>query len=210
MDFVEFPKIARLSREVIVTEKIDGTNVQIVVADDGNSIAAVGSRNRFITPEDDNAGFAHWVHTNAAELVKLGPGSHFGEWWGAGIGRKYDLKEKRFSLFNVSRWGGNPLVTCPQCTQISAPADVCSRCKTALPTAPAGRPSCCDVVPELWRGNFDDLRVDEILAKLHREGSVAAPGYMKPEGVVIFHTAGGHLYKKTFDKNDQNKWMAAG
>jgi len=26
MEFTEFPKIARLSREVIVTEKIDGTN----------------------------------------------------------------------------------------------------------------------------------------------------------------------------------------
>jgi hypothetical protein len=27
-EFVEFPKIARLSREMIITEKIDGTNAQ--------------------------------------------------------------------------------------------------------------------------------------------------------------------------------------
>lgn len=30
-DFIEFPKMARLSREVVVTEKIDGTNAQIFI-----------------------------------------------------------------------------------------------------------------------------------------------------------------------------------
>lgn len=29
LEFVEFPKIPRLSRDIIVTEKIDGTNAQI-------------------------------------------------------------------------------------------------------------------------------------------------------------------------------------
>lgn len=29
--FAEFPKIARLSRECVITEKIDGTNAQVVV-----------------------------------------------------------------------------------------------------------------------------------------------------------------------------------
>lgn len=41
-EFVEFPKIARLSREIIVTEKIDGTNGVIYVGDDGEVL--VGSR----------------------------------------------------------------------------------------------------------------------------------------------------------------------
>jgi hypothetical protein len=39
------------------------------------------------------------------DLLTLGPGRHFGEWWGAGIQRRYGLTEKRFSLFNVTRWG---------------------------------------------------------------------------------------------------------
>jgi hypothetical protein len=34
----------------------------------------------------------------------LGHGVHFGEWWGNGIQRGYELKEKRFSLFNTHRW----------------------------------------------------------------------------------------------------------
>jgi len=33
--FQEFPKIPRLNREMIVTEKIDGTNGQIIITDDG-------------------------------------------------------------------------------------------------------------------------------------------------------------------------------
>lgn len=177
-DFVEFPKISRFSREVIVTEKIDGTNAQIVVSDDGKDIRT-GSRNQWITPEKDNAGFARWAQEHKEELLRLGPGQHFGEWWGAGIQRRYDMKEKRFSLFNVSRWGD-----------------------------PATRPSCCHVVPVLWRGNMDDIRTDEILARLAKEGSVAAPGFMNPEGIVIFHVPSGALFKKTLDKNDESKWKA--
>lgn len=175
IDFVPFPKIARYSREVIVTEKIDGTNAQVWISDDGTQIQA-GSRTRWITPQDDNFGFARWVEINREELLRLGPGSHFGEWWGQGIQRGYGLKEKRFSLFNVSRW-----------------SDATSR------------PACCGVVPTLWRGNMDDLPLGYILGKLAAEGSEAAPGFMKPEGVVIFHVAGGHLFKKTLDKDDQPK-----
>lgn len=40
-----------------LTEKIDGTNAQVYIADDGRVVA--GSRTRWISPEDDNFGFAH-------------------------------------------------------------------------------------------------------------------------------------------------------
>ena len=55
-EFIPFPKIARLSRLAIVTEKIDGTNAQVTITEDGDIFA--GSRSRWITPEDDNYGFA--------------------------------------------------------------------------------------------------------------------------------------------------------
>lgn len=103
IEFVPFPKIARLTREMFVTEKIDGTNAQVIIGEDGSVCAA--SRTRIITPSDDNYGFARWVQDNAEMLRELGPGRHFGEWWGAGIQRGYGLTEKRFSLFNVGRWG---------------------------------------------------------------------------------------------------------
>lgn len=171
-EFREFPKIARLSREIIVTEKIDGTNAQVYVGEDGLVLA--GSRSRWITPEDDNFGFARWVAEHQEELQQLGPGSHFGEWWGAGIQRRYDIGEKRFSLFNVSRWKDD-------------------------------RPACCHVVPVLYQGIFDMAAVMDELDRLHSHGSVAAPGFMRPEGIVIFHVAGGYLFKKTLEKDEAPK-----
>src|SRR4051812_35790932 len=102
MEFRSFTKIPRLSREIVVTEKIDGING--IIAIDENGEFAVGSRSRFITSENDNAGFAKWAYANKDELLKLGVGFHYGEWWGQGIQRGYDVKEKRFSLFNVLRW----------------------------------------------------------------------------------------------------------
>jgi len=98
-EFKEFPKMARMSRDVIISEKIDGTNAQILITPDGDLFT--GSRTRWITPADDNHGFARWAEGNRDELLKLGPGRHFGEWWGQGIQRGYGLKEKRLSLFNV-------------------------------------------------------------------------------------------------------------
>lgn len=174
--FTEFIKIARLSRDMVVTEKLDGTNASVYVADDGLVLA--GSRNRWLTIEADNFGFARWVKEHEEELRLLGPGQHFGEWWGAGIQRRYGLSEKRFSLFNVGRWGDE---------------------------GKDKRPSCCHVVPVLLRWTFDTTMVDSVLRTMAEQGSIAAPGFMQPEGVVVFHAASGQLFKKTLDKHDGHK-----
>jgi RNA ligase len=173
-DFVEFNKIARLSRNCVVTEKIDGTNASIVITDEGEFLT--GSRTRWITPEDDNYGFARWAQANKEELMKLGPGSHYGEWWGQGIQRNYGLKEKRFSLFNTARWSDD-----------------------------AVRPACCHVVPVLYSGIFDTRQVVNALENLKTYGSLAAMGFMKPEGVVIYHESARIYFKKTIEKDDVPK-----
>ena len=76
-EFTAFPKMPRLSRDIIITEKLDGTNAQVFVGEDGTVLA--GSRTRWITPQDDNYGFARWVEDHRDELLTLGPGHHFGE-----------------------------------------------------------------------------------------------------------------------------------
>lgn len=173
MEFVPFPKIARLSRECVVTEKLDGTNASIHLDEEGN--VRVGSRNRWIEPGDDNFGFARWVHDNLEELRQLGPGSHYGEWWGKGIQRGYGLEEKRFSLFNAGRW------------------------------TEENKPGICSIVPVLYQGMFDTTAIDNALFDLAENGSRAAPGFMQPEGVIVFHTHSRTLFKKTLDKNDAHK-----
>jgi len=107
--------------------------------------------------------------------VGLGFGQHFGEWWGAGIQRTYGLSEKRFSLFNATRWTD----------------DV--------------RPACCHVVPVLYTGMTDTAKIDAVLQSLGVVGSAAAPSFMRPEGIVIYHPASKQLFKKTLDKNDGHK-----
>jgi len=100
--FIAWPKIPRYENDnVIITEKIDGTNACIAIHNDGTY--HVQSRNNIITPEKDNAGFAQWVKDNWEQLQLLGPGYHYGEWWGGKIQRGYGV-EKRFSLFNSGRW----------------------------------------------------------------------------------------------------------
>lgn len=44
-----------------------------------------------------------------------------------------------------------------------------------------------------------------ILDKLRTEGSVAVPGFMNPEGVVIYHHAGGQYYKVLLDGDELPK-----
>jgi hypothetical protein len=178
VEFEAFAKIPRLRRGCVITEKIDGTNAQLYFPEDGGPML-VGSRNRWITPDADNFGFARWAFEHEAELRLLGPGRHFGEWWGAGIQRRYDMADKQFSLFNVGRWRAPDAVL----------------------------PACVSLVPTLYEGPWSDGAVQFALDSLRKSGSVAAPGFMNPEGIVVFHVASRNLYKVTLE-GDQHKEAA--
>jgi hypothetical protein len=196
--FEKFSKIPRLNKEVVITEKLDGTNAQINIvhvhqADQGTVDAAAahpttlgfwgngsdiqvmmaGSRNRYLTLDDDNFGFAHWVEENAVELFKFGPGRHFGEWWGQGIQRTYGLEEKRFSMFNP-RWADQG-------------------------------PDCVSTVPVLLTSGDISSAAAYGMSKLATEGSHAAPGFMNPEGIIVYHSGSRQLFKQTFEY-DEGKW----
>lgn len=177
-EFESFGKIPRLSREIVVTEKIDGTNAQIFIGESGEFLT--GSRNRWITPENDNYGFARWAIENKAELMKLGPGRHFGEWYGQKIQHGYGglVSGKRFALFNTSRWNAET------------------------------KPECCDVVPVLYLGLFDTDKINACIEHLSRYGSVMVPGFMRPEGVIIYHAAGNCYFKKTVLKDEAPKGLS--
>lgn len=181
MEFEGFPKIGRLKRGITISEKIDGSNAAICIDEDGQM--QVQSRTRFITPGKltDNYGFAGWAYEHKDELVeKLGPGRHFGEWWGQGINRGYGLTEKRFSLFNTHRWRDGR----------------------------APRPACCHVVPVLYEGLFTDQAIEQVLFVLREHGSSAAGGFMKPEGIVVYHAAAKTQFKVTLEKDEMSKGEA--
>lgn len=201
--FESFGKVPRLFRDVVITEKIDGTNAAIGIVPfysqdaptpsfvktvygnptgmgirEAEYVIYAQSRKRIITPTEDNAGFAKWVYDNADTLVTdLGPGLHFGEWWGSGIQRGYGLPkgEKRFSLFNTGRWAE---------AEFTTPNLGC--------------------VPVLYEGPFSSGRVKYVLYRLKRDGSSAVE-FDRPEGVVVYHSAGRMLFKATIENDEKPK-----
>jgi hypothetical protein len=194
-DFTPWPKIARQRKAgVIVTEKIDGTNAAInvrciypytgldgdcctVIRDgaEGERVhfeLTVQSRKRWLAPGKltDNFGFAGWVEENKETLVDdLGPGLHFGEWWGAGIQRRYDQEEKHFALFDTRR--ADQTFTTPNVR----------------------------TVPVLYQGAWSTPHLDGVKDDLKLYGSAIAPGFKDPEGIVIFCPAVGARLKWTTD-----------
>lgn len=191
-EFIAYKKIPRLSRDCVITEKIDGTNAQIYirhicvhgydVGEAGHEACEqhrfefhVGSRNRWLSAEQDNYRFFKWAMEHQHELLQLGPGRHFGEWWGGGIQRGYGLKgdDKRFSLFHVH--------------------------------GIVHKPDCVGVVPTLYEGPFYESAIMTCIDKLEAFGSAAAPGFMDPEGIVIYHVHGKQLFKKTIKGDEKPK-----
>lgn len=204
VEFQPWPKIARINKPVVFTEKIDGTNAAIgvrqvplgdvrpfetVVVDprfERPLALRAQSRKRLITPTADNFGFARWAFERAEILApSLGEGLHYGEWWGKGIQRGYGMDTRVFSLFDTSRWSGDSLPD-----ELHAQG--------------------VDVVPVLW--NEDGALLSD---GLHLAlgallgGSVAAAQYGRDgepaEGVCIYHTASGAMHKYLMEDPDTPK-----
>ena len=257
--FVEWPKIARLNRDIVITEKIDGTNAAIGIVPiqgvDGSDVFKVyaQSRTRIITVGNDNFGFAQWVETHREALIKaLGPGLHIGEWWGVGIGRHYNLSERRFSLFNTARWSRPEGQAALEVARAEGAAIYVVPTLYVGPwtgifgykdgdtgewlTAPqnwdvfdaeaAKHKAMRDEIYRRVREVGDQVEGDEIIEQLDaalrfnprprfapnfimewlkRVGSQAAPGFMNPEGIVVFHRVSGTILKATAEHDEKHK-----
>jgi hypothetical protein len=97
--------------------------------------------------------------TSDSLLSDLGPGRHFGEWHGSGIQRNYGLDHKRFALFNTHRF---------------------AEAAEFFLTPRLG------VVPLLFVGGLSEQVIRDVHNSLMGFGSEAAPGFMQPEGVVVY------------------------
>lgn len=185
-EFKSFHDIIKLSSKVTITEKIHGTNAQVLITEECagpegdvcETFVRAGSRTRWLTPEHDNFGFALWVEAHRIDLIQLlGLGRHYGEWWGSGINSGYGLKagERKFSLFHQG-FLDKPL--------------------------PAG----VSTVPILYSGPWHTLAVEEAMERLRCHGSLAAPGFTNPEGVVVRFEHNGAMFKHVFDA-EESAWQ---
>lgn len=156
MEFEKFLKIEQYGKlRVSITQKIHGSNAQILIQENGDILA--GSRGRWLNLDHDNYGFCRFVDSYKNEIVeKLGPGRHFGEWAGPGINSGEGLTEKTFVLFDWWKF----------------PED-------------RSLPPQCRVVPLLYNGKMSTDEIDCTFNDLRESGSRLVPGFMRPEGIVI-------------------------
>jgi len=158
-DFKSFPSVQHLDKlEMRITQKIHGSNAQIRIDSNGDTelIIKAGSRNRWLTLDDDNYGFFKFVHDHFVDFTKLGEGTHYGEWAGPGINSGEGLTEKTLFLFS------HP----DRYRDIQLPPRV-------------------TFVPELYVGPFDLMAIESVMSDLKRLGSRAVSGFKNPEGIVI-------------------------
>lgn len=157
IEFQRFKSIERWDPEACkleIYEKIDGTNAQILITEEGE--VRFGSRSQFINPLGDNFGFAKHFWERKEELIKvLGPGFHYGEWFGRAIQRTYHMGKRKLALF----YRINPELG-------ELPDDIC-------------------VVPKLYSGPFNEKVIQDQAKELKEAGSVLVPGFMRPEGLVL-------------------------
>lgn len=197
-EFKPWPKIARLNRDIVITEKIDGTNAAVCIVevppenDGGTGYYQVSaqSRTQVIFPENDNFGFANWVKQHEQTLIEtLGVGIHFGEWMGVGIQRGYGLSERRFYLFNTHKWAEEPALA-------SARTKGCAiYCVPVLYEGPwsSRQEMFCGMSSQL-----EDVFHPQIwLNVLRAQGSYAILKWKPAEGIVVLHKASGQMFKAT-------------
>lgn len=172
VEFKAWPKIQRLNKNhITITEKVDGTNACVIIQD--GKVVGAQSRNRLITPDNDNMGFAGWVDQNKDTLKTLGDGYHYGEWAGPGIQKNpHCLDGKAFFLFNTFRW---------------------NKVFQEDPQHPAR--DVVSLVPELYVGPYTEDIIDYTITSLQNgEIGLGAGKPTNPEGIMVyFHAFGQYL-----------------
>lgn len=200
----DWPTIPRLTESLIVTEKLDGVFGKIHISDyppstytsdhtvtktpDGRAfIVTAATRDFKLKHDTDYFGFREWVYAHAQSLAMiLGPGDHFGEWWGGGIRRGYGLPDgdRRFSLFDFNRWS--------------------SMIGQTLEMTEVDEIRVVPIITTL--SSFDSSDIHRLLDLLRRTGSYAEVGYKPAEGVVIYNTDGLPVVKAVL-KDDRPKLL---
>lgn len=219
LEFRAWPKTPRLNRDIVVTEKIDGTNGAIIIdgphpfgwhvdgAPEGTSLVFTGediagtpdhewivgaqSRNRLVgfTKAADNHGFGKWVADRAEALVHILGAGHH-------FGEFWGQGIARNYGLDHKRFSLFNVARGQQLIELAG--------KDGW-VAPG-----LDTVPVLYQGPFGEDHIRAAVNELHHRGSfVAAEGWQgKAEGVCVFHTASRQVYKVLLHNDELPKSLA--
>ena len=228
IEFQGFGKIARLNRDIVVTEKIDGTNGAI-----GIRLYSIDLVPGFVLPESDDRvrfvdlggrdvnGMVNYavVYAQSRKRIITPASDNFGfaRWvWDNAETLVEDLGDG----LHFGEWWGSGIQRgyglekgdkrfslfnvkrwYEPCSLVHSDIDECllpKRFKT---------PSL-SVVPVLYRGPFVMSRIQATLVDLDLHGSSAAHGFYRPEGVIVYHSAANELFKVTLVDDEKPKTQA--
>ena len=216
IEFQEWPKIARLNREIVVTEKIDGTNAAVIVQPVGGlQNPGVGS---LVTYARDLGG-DYWspvgenlpgiiVDTSEGYMVVaaqsrkrvISPGKSTDNFGFAGWVREHaqELADGLGVGYHYGEWCGRGI-------QRGYGLEDKRFVLFNVHRWTDERPDCCDVVPTLYSGPFSQYAIEWAVENLRDLGSCYAPGFKPAEGVIVYHTAARTYFKVTCEKDEEYK-----
>jgi hypothetical protein len=184
---------------MVISEKIDGTNGTIaLVALDSESKLSVAKESAEVLDilpgfGDGDTPLAILAGSRNRWLTEVNDNFGFAKWVMENAG---ELAQMGPGWFRGEWWGRG----------IQRGYDQTKRnFSLFIGAKPASLPECVNFVPTLYAGKFSECQVEQTLQDLQKYGSTASPGYMNPEGIVIYHTASGGMLKKTFEADELGK-----
>lgn len=219
MDFVAWPKLPRLHKDIVVTEKIDGTNAAIIVESIPNPRPDldVEPRTRISLYGGEKYEPAQLAGADGS-LILVGAQSRkrlitpeqdnfgFAKW-------VFDNAAELVEVLGVGRhygeWWGSGIQRgygLPKGSKRFSLFNVSrytpiieGRAQSTSDSTPLIDTLQLGVVPTLYQGPFSEQAIEDAMQTLDELGSRASVGFKPAEGVVIFHEAAQQLFKWPFD-----------
>lgn len=220
MDFVAWPKTPRLHKDIVVTEKVDGTNAAIIIESIPNPRPDldIEPRTRISLYGDEKyepaqlAGPDHQLILVGAQSRKrlITPevdNAGFAKW-------VFENAAELVEILGVGRhygeWWGSGIqrgygqakgVKRFSLFDVSRYSGPLAGSRHENPVNGLVARGLLDTVPVLYRGEFSEAHIEDAMQLLDDQGSQIqyAPGFKPAEGVVIFHEAAQQLFKWPFD-----------
>lgn len=218
--FKPFQKIPRLNRDIVISEKIDGTNGTVIIDDHrSEQLCSEPPKGVAYVPYEEEMNIEQHAEFSKEEL-KIGraigtyivraasknricvPGMDdnfgFAAWVMENAGDlAHALGAGQFS----GEWYGHGIGRGYGLQKGDR------RFAFFNPTLDV--PECAEIAPVLYQGArllpSGECAVNFYIRKLSYSGSEAVRGWKQPEGVVIYHTAAGNYFKVTIEADNQHK-----
>jgi hypothetical protein len=182
--FLAWPKIPRLENEIFhLTEKIDGTNAAIIIKSKNSLEQGVFSH----TPIELSNDYGIWAQSRTRLIYPTDDNYGFAKW----VADNHEtLIQDLGEGYHFGEWWGKG---------INRNYGLTER-KFSL-FNPTKQSSICDNVPELGLSNsYPEACISDAVNLLIEKGSVASPGFMNPEGVIVYAEKAKSYWKVIINK----------